>query len=137
VCEDAHHALHRATIGIDDTRCQFYGFADDELRCAGRDLDGCRRRQRVLGCREVRNISPALVCVGAGARSDGEKKCCKHRPGTWVHNSVLVKTPFGSPTSMARSFRALASWFCVAAFQRVCLCRGPSRGPNWKRTVKA
>src|SRR6185312_17265148 len=97
----------------------------DQLGCAGRDLDGCRRWQRVLGCRKVRNIRPTLVRVGAGARSDGEKKCCKHGFGTGIHWMVLGKTPFGSPTSMARTFRALASWFCVPVFRRVCRYRGP------------
>jgi len=35
--------------------------------------------------------------------------------------------PFGGPTSMAGAHQcapAVASWLCVAAFRRLCLCRG-------------
>src|SRR5205807_9807070 len=39
---------------------------------------------------------------------------------------TLSQVRFGGPTGVARAWRAVASWLCVAGFRRVCLCRAPS-----------
>src|SRR5438045_9753860 len=39
---------------------------------------------------------------------------------------TLSQVRFGNPTGVARGWRAVASWLCVAGFRRLCLCRTPS-----------
>src|SRR5207248_11418837 len=39
---------------------------------------------------------------------------------------TLSQLRFGNPTGVARGWRAVASWLCVAGFRRLCLCRAPS-----------
>src|SRR2546430_12014704 len=40
---------------------------------------------------------------------------------------ALSQVRFGSPTGVARAWRAVASWLCVAGFRRVCLSRAPQK----------
>src|SRR5438132_13641457 len=53
---------------------------------------------------------------------------------------TLSQVRFGGPTGVARAWRAVASWLCVAGLRRVCLCRAPSgrgRRPAELRSVDA